>query len=319
MRGRRRVASKPQGVSSFPSSAWRLTGPEPVRDSPVAEETPLDRFKQALTGAARAIGREPEADVSWTADAPALQGKSLRVPMPGPLPAARPGARGARASRTASRSGCATMTRRCTAAAMPAEPGARACYDAIERVRYEALGENNTPACAATSPPRPSCAPAPIRSLAPPGADEVPLPDRARADAARAADRPADPRLRARRGRAGARVHREPHRRRFRAARAPRSTTSRRSSRSPSTCCATRAGRGRGQLERGPEKGDEDEPGDTARKAARTIRGTAASMRQEQVAGESGEGEGDEDDHRGSRTRDRRCPKATRATRARRA
>jgi cobalamin biosynthesis protein CobT len=27
--------------------------------------------------------------------------------------------------------------------AMPAEPEARACYDAIERVRYEALGENN--------------------------------------------------------------------------------------------------------------------------------------------------------------------------------
>jgi cobaltochelatase CobT len=26
---------------------------------------------------------------------------------------------------------------------IPAEPGARACYDAIERVRYEALGENN--------------------------------------------------------------------------------------------------------------------------------------------------------------------------------
>src|SRR5690606_15732443 len=26
---------------------------------------------------------------------------------------------------------------------MPAEPGARAAYDAVERVRYEALGENN--------------------------------------------------------------------------------------------------------------------------------------------------------------------------------
>ena len=49
----------------------------------MADESPLDRFKQALTGAARAIGHEPEADVTWTAEAPALQGKSLRVPMPG--------------------------------------------------------------------------------------------------------------------------------------------------------------------------------------------------------------------------------------------
>ena len=49
----------------------------------MADESPLDRFKQALTGAARAIGHEPEAEVAWTADAPAIQGKSLRVPMPG--------------------------------------------------------------------------------------------------------------------------------------------------------------------------------------------------------------------------------------------
>ena len=45
----------------------------------MADESPLDRFKQALTGAARAIGHEPEAEVAWTADAPALQGKSLQL------------------------------------------------------------------------------------------------------------------------------------------------------------------------------------------------------------------------------------------------
>ena len=49
----------------------------------MADESPLDRFKTALTGAALAIGLDAEAEVAWTADAPALQGKSLRVPMPG--------------------------------------------------------------------------------------------------------------------------------------------------------------------------------------------------------------------------------------------
>ena len=40
---------------------------------PMADESPLDRFKLALTGAARAIAHEPEAEVSWSADAPTLQ------------------------------------------------------------------------------------------------------------------------------------------------------------------------------------------------------------------------------------------------------
>ena len=44
----------------------------------MADESPLDRFKQALTGAARAIAHEPEADVAWTADVPAMQGKAMR-------------------------------------------------------------------------------------------------------------------------------------------------------------------------------------------------------------------------------------------------
>ena len=48
----------------------------------MADESPLDRFRQALTGAARAIGRDAEAEVAWTSDAPAMQGKAIRVPMP---------------------------------------------------------------------------------------------------------------------------------------------------------------------------------------------------------------------------------------------
>src|SRR6185436_9394419 len=108
----------------------------------MADESPLDRFKQALTGAARAIGHEPEADVAWTADAPALQGKSLRVPMP-----ARSLPRDQAAEARGFADSFALRLRHHDEAlhrrTMPAEPAARACYDAIERVRYEALGENN--------------------------------------------------------------------------------------------------------------------------------------------------------------------------------
>ena len=108
----------------------------------MADESPLDRFKQALTGAARAIGHEPEAEVAWTADAPAIQGKSLRVPMPCralPPDQAREARGFVDSFALKLRHHDEALHRRNT----PAEPGARAAYDAIERVRYEALGENN--------------------------------------------------------------------------------------------------------------------------------------------------------------------------------
>ena len=105
----------------------------------MADDTPLDRFKGALTGAARAIAHQPELEVMWTAEAPALSGGTLRVPMPGraiPREAAMQ-ARGAA-------DGFALRLRHHNAALharhMPAEPVARACFDAIEQVRYEALG-----------------------------------------------------------------------------------------------------------------------------------------------------------------------------------
>ena len=49
----------------------------------MSDETPLDRFKSVLTGTARAVAREPELEIAWTADAPIANGKNLRVPMPG--------------------------------------------------------------------------------------------------------------------------------------------------------------------------------------------------------------------------------------------
>ncbi|MDP9056289.1 MAG: cobaltochelatase subunit CobT [Pseudomonadota bacterium] len=105
----------------------------------MAEETPLDRFKGVLTGAARAIAHDPEVEVTWTADAPSQSGKAFRVPMPGrslPHDAAM-AARGVADS-------FALRLRHHNDAAharfAPVEPMARACYDAVETVRYEALG-----------------------------------------------------------------------------------------------------------------------------------------------------------------------------------
>jgi cobaltochelatase CobT len=46
-------------------------------------DNPLEAFRQALTGAARAISREPELELGLTADAPMASGKSIKVPMPG--------------------------------------------------------------------------------------------------------------------------------------------------------------------------------------------------------------------------------------------
>jgi cobaltochelatase CobT len=108
----------------------------------MADESPLDRFKLALTGAVRAIGREPEAEVSWSPDAPAMQGKAMRVPMPGrTLPAEQ--AREARGFADSFALKLRHHNERLHQRGMPAEPGARAAYDAIEQARYEALGENN--------------------------------------------------------------------------------------------------------------------------------------------------------------------------------
>ena len=105
----------------------------------MSEESPLDRFKAVLTGASRAISAEPELEVSWTADAPALTGNTLRVPMPG---RAVPKAQADQARGFAD--SFALRLRHHNEALhsrnAPAEAAARACYDAAEQVRYEALG-----------------------------------------------------------------------------------------------------------------------------------------------------------------------------------
>ena len=105
----------------------------------MTDQTPLDRFKQALTGASRALAHEPEVEVAWSADSPAQSGRNFRVPLPGRnLP---------REQATEARGFADSFALRLRhhneglhAAGAPPEPIARACYDAIEQVRYEAIG-----------------------------------------------------------------------------------------------------------------------------------------------------------------------------------
>jgi len=107
--------------------------------SVASEQTPLDRFRTVLGGAARAIAHEPEVELAYTADAPSQAGKNLRVPMP---------ARGLPADQVAEARGVAdgfalrlrhhdiSLHQR----RAPAPPIARAVFDAIEQVRVETLG-----------------------------------------------------------------------------------------------------------------------------------------------------------------------------------
>ena len=108
----------------------------------MADDSPLDAFRQALTSAARAIAHEAEAEVGWTADAPGVKGKAMRVPMPGrKLPPEQ-----ARLARGFADSFALRMRHhddRLHNASMPSEPLGRAGYEAIEQARYEALGENS--------------------------------------------------------------------------------------------------------------------------------------------------------------------------------
>ena len=103
------------------------------------DESPLDRFKSALTGASRALAHEAEVEVAWTADNPSQSGNTFRVPTPSrSLPRAQ-----AMEARGIADSFALKLRHHNEALHgrhAPAEPMARACYDAVELVRYEALG-----------------------------------------------------------------------------------------------------------------------------------------------------------------------------------
>ena len=108
----------------------------------MADESPLDRFKSVLTGASRAIAHEPEVEVAWTADNPVINGKNMRLPMPGRgLP--RDQAMEARGFADSFALKIRHHNDSLHARNAPSEPTARAAYDAVEAVRYEALGSRD--------------------------------------------------------------------------------------------------------------------------------------------------------------------------------
>jgi cobaltochelatase CobT len=102
-------------------------------------DNPLEAFRQVLTGAARAIAREPEMELGFTTDAPSAAGRAAKVPMPGRnLPEKEVAeARGYADS-------AALKLRHHNAAlharGAPADEIARAVFDAAEQARVEALG-----------------------------------------------------------------------------------------------------------------------------------------------------------------------------------
>lgn len=105
----------------------------------MAAETPLDRFKAVLGGAARALADEPEIELAYTADAPAQSGKHIKVPMPArTLPPEQVAEARGFADGFALRLKLHNQPMHLKAA--PHEAVARAVFDAAEGARVEALG-----------------------------------------------------------------------------------------------------------------------------------------------------------------------------------
>jgi cobaltochelatase CobT len=105
----------------------------------MADSNPAEKFRAALTGAARAIARDAEVEVAFASDSLPASGKTARVPTPGPtldtrLVAEARGAADALALRLRHHN---PVTH---AATVPMEREARAVFDALEAARVEALG-----------------------------------------------------------------------------------------------------------------------------------------------------------------------------------
>lgn len=102
-------------------------------------EAPTEPFKRAVTGALRAIAREPELEVSFAAERPGLSPGKARLPEPSRKLNAREAAivRG-HADSIALRLACHddTVHRRL----VPIDPQARSVFEAVEQARVEAIG-----------------------------------------------------------------------------------------------------------------------------------------------------------------------------------
>lgn len=105
----------------------------------MSDRSPLDAFKDVLSGAARAMTRDGEVEVSFTADVPHMVSKAIKVPTPGrTLPAQQVAL--ARGFADANALKLRHHNARMHAAAAPAEAVARAVFDAVEQARVEAIG-----------------------------------------------------------------------------------------------------------------------------------------------------------------------------------
>lgn len=105
----------------------------------MARPSALDDFRSTLSGVARALTADAEVEVAWTADAPHVVGRAIKVAAPHrTMPAEQIAeARGAADS--------LSLRLRHHDAALharhrPSEPLAAAAFDALERARVEALG-----------------------------------------------------------------------------------------------------------------------------------------------------------------------------------
>ncbi|MBX3593131.1 cobaltochelatase subunit CobT [Sphingomonas sp.] len=105
----------------------------------MATDSPLDRFRDVLAGTARALSREAEVELAFTADAPAQSGRHIKVPMPGRnLPPEQVAEARGFADGFALRMRLHDSAMHLRAA--PKEAVARAVFDAVETARVEALG-----------------------------------------------------------------------------------------------------------------------------------------------------------------------------------
>lgn len=105
----------------------------------MAEDNPLESFRLALAGATRALARDAEVELGFTSDVPAVNGKSVKAPMPGRSISLKEvsEARGfADAAALRLRHHNAKLHQR----GAPGDEVARAVFDAAEQARVEALG-----------------------------------------------------------------------------------------------------------------------------------------------------------------------------------
>ena len=105
----------------------------------MTQRSPLDAFKDVLSGTARAMTRDAEVEVGFTADAPHLAGKAIKVPTPGrTLPADQVAL--ARGFADAHALKLRHHSAKIHGASAPGEAVARAVFDAVEQARVEAIG-----------------------------------------------------------------------------------------------------------------------------------------------------------------------------------